>query len=85
MYFIMKNQLLDNLFDLEETLANLKSIQLLLDRQFDALHDSNYKEYELETMTASINYLLGEFSKNNNQSEQLLQKMVKVIANELDR
>lgn len=32
-----------------------------------------------------INYLLGEFSKNNNQSEQLLQKMVKVIANELDR
>ena len=39
----MKNQLLDNLFDLEETLANLKSIQLLLDRQFDALHDSNYK------------------------------------------
>lgn len=85
MYFTMKNQLLDNLFDLEETLANLKSIQLLLDRQFDALHDSNHKEYELETMTASINYLLGEFSKNNNQSEQLLQKMVKVIANELDR
>lgn len=41
----MKNQLLDNLFDLEETLANLKSIQLLLDRQFDALHDSNHKEY----------------------------------------
>ena len=85
MYFTMKNQLLDNLFDLEETLANLKSIQLLLDRQFDDLHDSNHKEYELETMTASINYLLGEFSKNNNQSEQLLQKMVKVIANELDR
>ena len=81
----MKNQLLDNLFDLEETLGNLKSIQLLLDRQFDALHDSNHEEYELETMTASINYLLGEFSKNNNQSEQLLQKMVKVIANELDR